>query len=112
MTSYSYSGEEKLLAVISHASALCMPIVLPLIIYLLKKDSTFVRNHTKEALVFHLSMMIALFISGMLTIILVGFLLIAFFFTLYTVCTIIAIIRSINGEPYQYPVTKNWAEKL
>lgn len=112
MEAHSYSGEEKFLAVLCHVSALFLPILLPLVVFLLKKDSTFVREHAKEALMFHLGMAVAEFISAMLTIILIGFLLIPFFFVVYAVCTIIAIVKSLNGQPYYYPVTTHLAQKI
>lgn len=112
MAPRSYSGEEKFLAVLCHVSAVFLPILLPLIIYIVKKDSAFVQDHAKEALMFHLGMAAAEFISGLLTIILVGFLLIPFFFIVYVVCTIIAVINSLNGEPYRYPVTTHLAKKV
>lgn len=106
------SGEDKFLAILCHVSAIFLPILLPLIVFLLKKDSPFVREHAKEALMFHLGMAVAELISAMLTIILIGFLLIPFFFIVYTVCTIIAVVKSINGEPYRYPVTTHLAQKI
>jgi len=52
MNALAPSGEEKLLAALCHGSALFFPILLPLIILLLKRDSLFVRNHAREALFF------------------------------------------------------------
>lgn len=112
MEAFSYSGEDKLLAVLCHVSALFLPILLPLVIYLLKKDSAFVRDHAKEALMFHLGMAVAEFISWILAIILIGFLLIPFFFVVYVVCTIIAVVKSLNSEPYHYPITTHLAQKI
>lgn len=106
------SSEDKFLAVLCHGSALFMPIFMPLIIYILKKDSEFVRHHAKEALMFHLGMIVALFISALLTIVLIGILLIPFFIIVYVVCTIIAIVKSVNSEPYCYPVTTHLAQKV
>ena len=101
-----------MLAVLCHISAIFLPILLPLVIYLLKTDSAFVRNHAKEALMFHLGMAAAEVISWVLAIILIGFLLIPFFFIVYVVCTIIAVVKSLNGEPYHYPVTTHLAQKI
>lgn len=112
METYSYSSEDKLLAVLCHVSALCFPILLPLIVFLIKKDSDFVREHAKEALMFHIGMAAALFVSSLLIIIIVGLLLIPFFFIVYVVCTIIAVVNSLNGEPYYYPVTTHLAQKI
>lgn len=112
MDSYSYTGEDKFFAVLCHSSAVFMPILLPLLIYFLKKDSSFVRHHAKEALLFHLGMIVAEFISVLLTIILIGFLLIPFFFILYVIFTIVAIVKSLDGQPYHYPVTTHLAQKI
>jgi uncharacterized Tic20 family protein len=72
---------------------------------LVKKDSSFVRHHAKEALVFHLFTLIAAAVSAVLTLVLIGFLLIPLI-SIFSICvTIIAIIRSIEGELYRYPVT-------
>lgn len=112
MASYSYTGEDKFLAVLCHASAPFLPILVPLVVYLLKKDSGFVRDHAKEALMFHLGMIVAEFISGLLTIILIGFLLIPFFFIVYIIFSIIAVVKSLDGQPYNYPVTTHLAQKI
>jgi uncharacterized Tic20 family protein len=107
-----YSSEEKLLAVLSHASFFLFPILIPLVIFLLKKDSPFVRDHAKEALIFHLATTIAVFISSILAFILIGFILTPLIVIFSIVVTIIAIIKAINGELYRYPITSVWAQKL
>lgn len=112
MPSHAHSSDEKLLATFCHVSALFAPILLPLIVYLLKSDSSFVRNHAKEALMFHIGMAVAETISALLTVILIGLLLIPIFFIIYVVCTVIAVKRAWNGKPYQYPVTTHFAKML
>lgn len=112
MDSYTYTGEEKLLAVLSHASAAFFPVLLPLVIYLLKRDSSFVRHHAKEALLFHLGFMVAEFISTLLVIIVIGWFLLPFFFVVYVICTVVAVVKSLRGEPYYYPVTTHLAQKI
>lgn len=104
------SGEEKLLAALSHASALFFPILIPLIILLLKRDSFFVRDHAKEALVFHLFMIVIMFLCKLLFVVLIGFLLIGIALLFYMVTTVIAVIRSLSGKEYRYPVTGRWVK--
>jgi uncharacterized protein len=104
------SSEEKLLAV--HASALFAPILIPLIVFLLKRDAFFVRDHAREALIFHLFMIVVMFVCQILFFVLIGFLLIGIAFLFYFVTTVIAMIRSLHGEEYRYPITGRWAEKL
>ncbi|MGI6125581.1 MAG: DUF4870 domain-containing protein [Planifilum sp.] len=106
------TGEEKLLAALCHASAFFFPILIPLIVYLLKRDSLFVRNHAREALVFHLFMIIAIFLCKLLFIVLIGFLLIVIAAMFYFITTIIAVIRSLSGEEYRYPITGRWIQSL
>jgi uncharacterized Tic20 family protein len=108
--------EDKVLAVVCHASFFFFPILVPSIILLLnlllKKDSPFVNHHAKEALIFHLFTLIAGMVSAILTLVLIGFLLLLILGIFSLVTTIIAIIRSIEGEYYHYPVTSTLAQKL
>ncbi|GAA5344228.1 hypothetical protein CLV97_10182 [Planifilum fimeticola] len=112
MNALAPSGEEKLLAALCHGSALFFPILLPLIILLLKRDSLFVRNHAREALVFHLFMILVMFLCKLLFIVLIGFLLLGIAFLFYAVTTVIAVIRSLSGGEYRYPFTSQWARNL
>ena len=112
MNALAPSGEEKLLAALCHASALFFPVLLPLIILLLSRDSHFVRSHAREALVFHLFMIVVIFVCKLLFIILIGFLLIVIAFLFYAVTTVIGVIRAFSGWEYHYPITSQWAKKL
>lgn len=112
MNALAPSGEEKLLAALCHASALFFPILLPLIILLLRRDSSFVRNHAREALVFHLFMIVVMLVCKLLFIVLIGFLLLGIAILFYAVTTVIAVIRSLSGEEYHYPISSRWAKQL
>ncbi len=78
----------------------------PFVIWLLKKEeSSFVEEHSRESLNFQISMTIYLFISFVLMIVLVGFL-IAFFLVLAWLALVIqASIKASNRETYRYPLT-------
>lgn len=106
------STEDKVLAVLSHASFFLFPILVPLIIFLVKKDSSFVRDHAREAMIFHIVVTIASLISSFLMIILIGFLLLPVIVVFSFVVTIIAIVKAIEGTHYHYPLTSQWAQKL
>jgi uncharacterized Tic20 family protein len=88
------------------------PFIGPLVVYLVKKDDPFVRRHAAEALNFNLSIMLYGVILGIVTVILlffvVGLLLIPLFAVLgivWIVFTCVAATRAGQGEEYRYPLT-------
>ena len=78
----------------------------PLIFYLVKKDDDpFVADQSREALNFHLSVLIAYVVSGVLMLLFIGFFL---FFAVWLgaiIFSIIAGVQANQGEWYRYPVT-------
>ncbi|MEL6651401.1 MAG: DUF4870 domain-containing protein [Bacteroidota bacterium] len=81
-------------------------IIAPLIIYLVKKDEMpYVAEEGKKALNFQLSMLILSIISGILTILLVGFIGLLAVFIMQIIFPIIAGLRARDGEDYRYPLT-------
>jgi len=55
---------------------------------------------------------VAYALAGILCFILIGFLILPILGVMQVVFTILAIVRTWNGEVFGYPITKNWAEKL
>lgn len=81
-------------------------IVVPLVIWLVKKDeSSFIGENARESLNFQISMTIYFLISGVLTLILIGFIFIAILAVLDVVCVIIAAVYASRGQSYRYPFT-------
>ncbi len=103
------SGEQKLLAVLAHLAYLLGGIgfiIAPLVIFLLRKEDAFVYHHAKQALVAHLAILAASVITGLLCVALIGFLLIpvvALLWLLLLITSIIAAIKSVDGQLYEYP---------
>ncbi|MCF8010265.1 MAG: DUF4870 domain-containing protein [Clostridiales bacterium] len=108
------SSESKIIGAICHGSVLVgMPIVIPLVVYLLKKDDDFVRHHARESLAMHIIGIILSILVTILCAVLIGFLLIiplGILALIYTVFGIIAVIKSLSGEYYCYPITTRFAE--
>lgn len=100
------SKEERLFAAAIYILSLFSAFIGPLIIWILKKDeSKFIDFHGKEYFNFLISISIYIIVSGLFTIILIGYLGIAAV-TVYTfVFTIIAAIKSYDGEQYKIPFT-------
>ena len=79
-------------------------IVGPLVIWLMKKDTMpLVDDQGKESLNFQITMMIAVAISFVLMLILIGFVLVFAVGIFDIVMTIIAIVKVSQGERYRYP---------
>lgn len=81
-------------------------IVVPAVIWTLKRDShPFVDQQGKEALNFHISMTIYMFIAGLLILVVVGILLLPLLMLAGLVLSIVAGIKANDGIPYRYPFT-------
>ena len=98
------TSDEKTMALVSHLLVLVASFVAPLVIYLLKKDeSSFVANNAKESLNFQITIAIAIGVSVLLMMVLIGFLLIFAVSLANLVYVIIATMRASEGKEYQYP---------
>ncbi len=102
--------EERNLGMFCHLAALAgfiIPfgnIVGPLIIWMLKKEEyPFVDDQGKESLNFQITVTIGYIIGGILTVVLIGILVLIALAIISLIFTIIAIIKSSEGEEYRYP---------
>lgn len=78
----------------------------PLIVWQIKKDEDpFIDEQGKESVNFQLTMFIAAIISGILMLVLIGFLLIAIVAALMIIFPIIGAIKANEGEHFRYPLT-------
>lgn len=106
------SAEERNWALFAHLSAFagCLipfgSILGPLIIWLVKKDQMpFVNDQGREALNFQITMAIAMVVSAILILILIGLVLIWAVVVFDVVFIIIAAVKASNGEHYRYPIS-------
>jgi uncharacterized Tic20 family protein len=77
----------------------------PLIIWLVKKDqSKFIDDQGKEALNFHLTMLIGYVIGGATSFFCIGFLIIPVVFVISVIFSIIGAMKANEGIAYRYPV--------
>ena len=99
-------SEDTLLALAGHLSWLVgLPILVPLVIFLVKGDNPFVRHHAAEALNFHITTTIYATVSAVLILVLVGFLMLAVLGVFFLVCSVLAAVAAGNGRSYRYPLT-------
>ena len=99
-------SDEKLWATLIHIGGIFFGFLPALIGYLVLKDrGPFVRAHTATALNFQITMTIAAIVAGLLTIIIIGFILLAAIGVMIIVFSIIAAVKANQGQPYTYPLT-------
>jgi uncharacterized protein len=105
-------AEERNWAMGCHLSALLgcvLPfgnVIGPLLVWLLKKnESTLVDAEGKEALNFQISMSIYMMVSAILIIVVIGLPMLFGFALADLILTIIAAVKTSNGERYRYPIT-------
>ena len=113
MTTLEPSKDERMWGMLCHLTALVFlagipfgNIIGPLVVWLLKrKDMPLVDEEGKEALNFQISMTIYFIASAMLCFILVGFLLVVPVVLANLIFTILAAVKTSDGEKYRYPLT-------
>ncbi|MDY7105776.1 MAG: DUF4870 domain-containing protein [Actinomycetota bacterium] len=99
------SSDDRTMALLCHLGGALFSFLVPLIIYLIKKDeSPFVRHHGAEALNFAITITIAVFVCIPLMFVLVGFLLLPLVIVGGWVFAIIASIAAYRDEWYRYPI--------
>lgn len=112
------TGEQKLLAIFAHLSYFLAGvgfIIAPLVIFLIKKDDSFVYEHAKQALVAHLSIVGVSLLVSSLCILLVGVLLLPILALLWLtllVTSVIGAIKAFHGEDYRYPLIQGLIQLL
>lgn len=94
--------------IIIHASAFFAPIMMPLIFMLIAKDRE-VKDFAVQALLFHIMITFCIFISFVLSFVLIGIPLLVFFFIVAVWCPVKGIIYAVQDRPYQYPIVAKWA---
>jgi len=100
-------GSDKIWSMFSHLSALLgVGFVLPLVVYLaMRHESEYVAANAREALNFHISVLIYSLCCIPLAFILIGIPLLIVLGLGSLVLAIIATIKASNGQCYRYPLT-------
>jgi uncharacterized Tic20 family protein len=107
------TDRERTFATWMHLSGLCsyigIPvghILVPLVLWLLKRnESAFLDQQGREILNFQLTITFYLIFSYLLVYLLIGFLMIAIVVLLHIVATIVAAVKTYEGQIFRYPVT-------
>lgn len=99
------STDDRNLAILVHLGTLFGGFLVPLIVWLVKKDeSEFVAEHAKESLNFQISLILYFMASAILSLVLIGLFLLAALGVLNLVTVILATVAASKGEMYRYPL--------
>ena len=99
-------NEERLWAMLAHLSYFVFSIFAPIIIMVvLGPRSAFVQDQAKEALNFHITLLIAAIVSGLLILVGIGLILLPVVAIYGVVFAILAGLKANDGELYRYPFT-------
>ena len=103
----THKGSDKIWSMLSHLSALLgVGFVLPLVVYLaMRRESEYVAAHAREALNFHISVLIYGLCCIPLVFVLIGIPLLFVLALGSLVLAIIATIKASDGQCYRYPLT-------
>jgi len=104
------SSNDRLWSVLCHLSYFfgfaLISFLFPMTVYLvMRTDSPYVTHHAREALNFHLSLLLYIVLCVPLCFIVVGIPLLAAVAITGIVCSIVAAVKASKGTYYQYPVT-------
>lgn len=98
--------EDRTVALIVHLTGIVASFLVPLIIWLVNKDNpakAWLSDQSKEALNFQITVLIALLLSGVLSVVLIGMLLLPLVGLANLIFCILAGIKANEGVSYRYP---------
>jgi len=99
--------EAKGLKILVHASAFFAPFLVPFVVYLVSSDLQ-VKRMSVQALLFQLVMGVLITVSFIMSFLLIGIPFLIGFGLMTVIIPIIAIVKAINDEPYNYPIVGRW----
>ena len=98
-------SDARMWALIANLGGFLFYFIAPLVVYLIYKDrDPFIRRHAAQALNFQIMVVIGAVISGLLTIVIIGFATGLAVFICWIIFPIMGAIAANKGEPYDYPL--------
>lgn len=99
--------EEKWSKVIIHASAFFLPILVPVLFFLMSSDEM-IKKLSIQALLFQAVMWVLIFISTIFSYVLIGIPFLIVFAIMGFVVPIIGVIKALTDTPWNYPIVGRW----
>ena len=96
--------DDRNLAMIAHLLGILTSFLGALVIWLIKKDqSPFIEKEAREALNFQITLLIGHMIAGVLTFVLIGFLIFPLLWAINIIFSILGAVAASKGQAYTYP---------
>lgn len=99
--------ENKWTKVLLHASAFFLPVLLPIVIFLISSDSQ-VKRLSIQALLFQFVMWLLTGVATIFSYVLIGIPFLIIFSIMLIIVPIIGIIRALQEEDWNYPIVGRW----
>ncbi|MCS6567584.1 DUF4870 domain-containing protein [Curtobacterium flaccumfaciens pv. flaccumfaciens] len=98
--------DQRLWATLTHIGGIFFTVVAPLVAYLVLRDrGGFIREHTRVALNFHITMAIAYFVGSLTSVFGVGVLIVLAAAIVSLIFSIMAAVAANQGQFYRYPLS-------
>ncbi|HEY2787595.1 MAG TPA: DUF4870 domain-containing protein [Fimbriiglobus sp.] len=98
------TSDDRTMGLLCHLGGIIGSFLLPLIVWLIKKDtSAFVNDQGKEALNFQITMLIGWAVAGVLSCVGIGLILFPIIWVLNLVFCVMGAMAANKGERYRYP---------
>lgn len=102
----SGANNEKSIAALVHASGILFGFIVPLVVWLVKKDdSPYLGRQSVEALNFQITILIAYVVSWVLMFVIIGIFTFFAAWVFNIVMCIVAAVKTSQGQEYKYPMT-------
>lgn len=100
------NGDDKNLGILMHGLVLIgLPILGPLIVWILKKDvSPYLDAQGRDLLNFHISLVLYFFVSFLLIFLVIGIPLMFLLSAASLILTIVGIVKAVDGKLYRFPL--------
>jgi uncharacterized protein len=99
--------EDKWSKVIIHASAFFAPFLIPIIFFLVSTSDE-VKRISVQALLFQIVIGVFIFISIILSFLIIGLPLLLIFWAIGWIAPIIGIVKALSDTPWDYPIVGRW----
>ncbi len=99
------TSDQRTYALIMHLGSLFVGFLVPLVMWLVKKDeSPFIDDHGKQLMNWHISLVIYFIISMVLILVIIGIFLFLLLIVLHVVFSILGAVAANKGDSYKYPL--------
>jgi uncharacterized protein len=99
--------EDKWSKIIIHASAFFAPFLIPIIFFLVSTSDE-VKRISVQALLFQIVIGVFIFISIILSFLIIGLPLLVIFWAIGWIAPIIGIVKALSDTPWDYPIVGRW----